>query len=160
MTINVDDSIPSVEVDAAAVEVCLANYVSNAIKYADAAKTERVVDIVAELDVATDACDGELIIKVRDNGIGVPPEKRKRLFEQFYRAHEETVTADGTGLGLSIVQETVSSLGGRVWAEFPDDGGSVFAFCLPSRRAEDAAAAGTRRPESGTPSAAGAPADL
>lgn len=149
VTIRVGDDIPSVEVDAAAVEVCLANYVSNAIKYADAGKTERVVDIVAQLDVPTDRHEGELVIKVRDNGIGVPTEKRQRLFEQFYRAHTDTVTADGTGLGLSIVQETVTSLGGRVWAEFPEDGGSVFAFCLPSRRAEDAAAAGTRRPESG-----------
>ncbi|HEY2067524.1 MAG TPA: HAMP domain-containing sensor histidine kinase [Gemmatimonadaceae bacterium] len=150
VTIRVGDDIPSVEVDAAAVEVCLANYVSNAIKYADAAKQERVVDIIAELDVPTDRHDGELVIKVRDNGIGVPREKRDRLFEQFYRAHTDTVTADGTGLGLSIVQETVSSLGGRAWAEFPKDGGSVFAFSLPSRRAEDAAAAGTRRPESTT----------
>jgi K+-sensing histidine kinase KdpD len=96
------------------------------------------------------------VIRVRDNGLGVPPDRRDRLFEQYYRAHEETVTADGTGLGLSIVQDTVSSLGGRAWAEFPDDGGSVFAFSLPSRRSEDAAAAGTRRPESGAvPAVAG-----
>lgn len=69
-----------------------------------------------------------------------------RLFEQFFRGHGETVTGvEGTGLGLSIVQETVASLGGRVWTEFPDEGGSVFGFSLPSRREEDAAAAGTRR---------------
>ena len=49
------------------------------------------------------------------------------------------------GLGLSIVQETIESLGGRVWTEFPDEGGSIFGFSLPSRRDEDAAAAGTRR---------------
>jgi signal transduction histidine kinase len=54
------------------------------------------------------------------------------------------------GLGLSIVQETVMSLGGRAWAEFPDEGGSVFSFSLPSRREEDAAAAGTRRPDAGS----------
>lgn len=149
VTIRVGDDIPTVEVDAAAVEVCLANYVSNAIKYSDASKPERVVDITAELELPTDVQSGKLVIRVRDNGIGVPPQKRERLFEQFYRAHDETVTADGTGLGLNIVQETVSSLGGQAWAEFPDEGGSVFAFCLPSRRAEDAAAAGTRRPESG-----------
>jgi signal transduction histidine kinase len=57
------------------------------------------------------------------------------------------VTAEGTGLGLNIVRETVKSLGGRAWAEFPDGGGSVFAFALPSRREEDAAAAGVRRPD-------------
>jgi signal transduction histidine kinase len=85
-------------------------------------------------------------VLVRDNGLGVPLEAREHLFEQFFRAHHETVTAEGTGLGLNIVQETVASLGGRTWAEFPDEGGSVFAFALPSRRQEDAAAAGTKGP--------------
>jgi signal transduction histidine kinase len=94
----------------------------------------------------------DLIVRVRDNGRGVRPEDRSRLFEQFYRGHGETVTeVGGTGLGLSIVRETAESLGGHAWAEFPDEGGSVFFFSLPSRRQEDAAAAGTRRPE-GSPS--------
>lgn len=88
------------------------------------------------------------MVRVRDNGIGVPEAARPRLFERFFRAHDETVTeVEGTGLGLSIVRETVESLGGRVWAEFPDDRRTVFAFALPSRRLDDAAMAGTRRPE-------------
>ncbi|MFL5571935.1 MAG: ATP-binding protein, partial [Gemmatimonadaceae bacterium] len=45
--------------------------------------------------------------------------------------------ADGSGLGLSIVKETVESIGGRAWAEFPEESGSVFAFAIPSRRDED-----------------------
>jgi signal transduction histidine kinase len=144
--VRVDPTMPAVEVDAAAVELCLANYVSNAIKYADRDKPERWVDISAELVVSTAARPGELLVRVRDNGLGVPVDGRARLFEQFFRAHGETVTGvEGTGLGLSIVQETVASLGGRVWTEFPDEGGSVFGFSLPSRREEDAAAAGTRR---------------
>jgi signal transduction histidine kinase len=54
---------------------------------------------------------------------------------------------EGTGLGLSLVRETIAALGGKAWAEFPEDGGAIFAFSLPSRREEDAAAAGTKRPE-------------
>jgi signal transduction histidine kinase len=137
-----------VEVDAAAVELALTNFVSNAIKYADRSHPDRWVTISATLAVTTVERPGELIVRVTDNGIGVPVDARTRLFEQFFRAHGETITGvEGTGLGLSIVQETVTSLGGRAWAEFPDEGGSVFLFSLPSRREEDAAAAGTRRPE-------------
>jgi signal transduction histidine kinase len=55
---------------------------------------------------------------------------------------------EGSGLGLSIVRETTESMGGRAWVEFPEAGGAMFAFSLPSRREEDAAAAGTRRGES------------
>ena len=144
--VTIDPDIPAVEVDAAAVELCLANYVSNAIKYADPGRKDRWVRITAELVVSTPARPGELLVRVRDNGRGVPPASRQRLFEQFYRAHGDTITGiEGTGLGLSIVQETIASLGGRVWTEFPEEGGSVFGFSLPSRREEDAAAAGTRR---------------
>ena len=153
VTVHLADDLPMVEVDAAAVELCLGNYVSNAIKYADTSRADRWVDVRAELAFGVTADGGgELIVRVRDNGIGVPVHARARLYEQFYRAHGETITGvEGSGLGLSIVRETVESLGGRAWAEFPDDGGTVFAFSLPSRRAEDAAAAGTRRAESIAP---------
>ena len=151
--VELDESLPSVEVDAAAVELALSNYVSNAIKYADANKPERWVRISGSLTVSTAERPGELLVTVSDNGLGVPAGSRNQLFEQFFRAHTGTVTGvEGTGLGLSIVKDTVESLGGRAWAEFPEGGGSVFCFSLPSRRDEDAAAAGTRRPEVVPPS--------
>jgi signal transduction histidine kinase len=143
--VRIADDLPPVEVDAAAVELCLANLISNSIKYSDSGRENSWVEISAEL-VYPSHLYGELIVRVRDNGMGVAPAARERLFEQFYRAHSDTVTeAEGTGLGLSIVRETAESLGGRAWAEFPAEGGTVFAFCLPSRREDDAAAAGTRR---------------
>jgi signal transduction histidine kinase len=156
--VRIDPDIPAVEVDAAAVELCLANYVSNAIKYADPNKAKRTVEVSGELIVPSAVRGGELIVRVRDNGLGVPPKAREHLFEQFFRAHNDSVTAEGTGLGLNIVQETVASLGGRTWAEFPEEGGSVFAFSLPSRREEDAAAAGTRRPDATIATTSEAPA--
>lgn len=147
VTVRIAEDLPPIEVDAAATELCLVNYISNAIKYSDHAKPEKMVDIRAVYDFGDGpGGTGELSVFVQDNGIGVPIEARSELFRQFYRAHEETVTdVDGSGLGLNIVRETVESLGGRAWAEFPDDGGAVFAFSLLSRREEDAAAAGTRR---------------
>jgi signal transduction histidine kinase len=138
--------LPPVEVDAAAAELCLANYISNAIKYSNRDRKDSWIEISGEL-VYPRQDYGELVVKVRDNGIGIPANARGKLFEQFYRAHDETVTPEGTGLGLSIVRQTAESLGGRAWAEFPDNGETVFAFAFPSRRADDAAAAGTKRPE-------------
>jgi signal transduction histidine kinase len=147
--VRIAPDLPKVEVDAATVELTFANYLSNAIKYSDPNKPDRWVEITGELKFdGAPPNVGELIVRVRDNGLGIPPESRERLFEQFYRAHGDTVTGvEGSGLGLSLVRETIGALGGRVWAEFPEEGGSVFAFALPSRREEDAAAAGTKRPE-------------
>lgn len=147
--VRIEKDLPAVEVDAAAVELCLNNYLSNAIKYSDPKKTERWVNIEAQLRFER-LEGGELIVRVRDNGLGVPLELRGNLFNEFFRAHEDTVVGvEGSGLGLSIVKGTVEALGGRAWAEFPPDDSTVFAFALPSRRAEDAAAAGTHRPEGG-----------
>jgi signal transduction histidine kinase len=146
--VEVAPVIPEIEVDAAGVELCLVNYLSNSIKYSDRSKAARWVRITGEFQHPAGGRSGELVVSVIDNGIGVPPEARSRLFDQFYRAHDETVTkVEGTGLGLSIVRQMIESLGGRAWADFPDEGGACFSFSLPSRRAEDAAAAGVRRPE-------------
>ena len=135
--VSLAHSLPEVEVSAAAVELCLTNLLSNALKYADDTKTDRWVEIRGRVEPASDTAPAQVVIEVADNGIGVPSQQRSRLFERFFRAGVETVTGvEGTGLGLSIVRETVESLGGRAWGEF-DDSGSVFAFSLPVRRAAD-----------------------
>ena len=124
--------MPAIEVNAAAVELCLVNYLSNAIKYADPKQNDRIVEISGAIERGP-GCR-EIVVRVRDNGIGVPPDGRDQLFRRFFRAHDMTVTqTEGTGLGLSIVAETAVSLGGRAWAEFGEPG-SVFAFSLPFRR--------------------------
>jgi signal transduction histidine kinase len=138
VTIRVAADLPDVEISAAAVELCVTNLVSNAVKYADPAKPERWVEVDGHLVADERGSPREVVVKVRDNGLGVAPEKRGRLFERFFRAHESTgADIEGTGLGLSIVRDTIESLGGRAWAEFPEVG-SVFAFAAPCRRVVDA----------------------
>ena len=136
--VRIAEDLPPIEVDAAVVELALMNYVSNGIKYSDGAKQQKWVSISGVREGPNTEHDGEVVIRVADNGIGIPADRRQNLFREFYRAHDDTVTdAAGTGLGLSIVREAVEAIGGRAWAEFPESGGSVFAFCVPSRRKED-----------------------
>jgi signal transduction histidine kinase len=141
VNVRIADDLPPIEVDAAVVELALMNYVSNGIKYSDGEKSERWVTISAGVEAPNTEHDREVVIRVSDNGIGIPADRRENLFREFYRAHDETVTeAAGTGLGLSIVREAVEAIGGRAWAEFPEDAGSVFAFSVPSRRKDDSRA--------------------
>jgi signal transduction histidine kinase len=137
--LRIADDLPETEVSAAGVELCLTNYLSNAIKYADPASAEKWAEISASSEKGPGGL-GELVIRVRDNGLGVPANKREHLFERFFRAHETITEIEGTGLGLSIVKDTAQSLGGRAWAEHPETG-SVFAFSIPDRRTKDQRAA-------------------
>jgi signal transduction histidine kinase len=129
--VRVEPGIPEVEVNAAGVELCLSNYLSNAIKYCDPAKGQRWVRI------AGSTVEGELVVAVEDNGLGVPAEARESLFSRFFRAHGDTAAVEGTGLGLSIVRETVEAMGGRAWAEFDGPAGTRFLIALPCRRSAD-----------------------
>lgn len=134
--VTLSRDLPRVEVSAAAVELALSNLLSNAIKYADPAKAKRSVEIVGYTTRGGDAHAAETVVKVIDNGIGVPEALREHLFERFFRADGDAKSGiEGTGLGLSIVRDTVASLGGRAWAEFTDET-TIFAFSMPARRAD------------------------
>lgn len=129
VTVELDDDLPPVEVPAAAFELALSNYLSNAIKYRDPEESDPRVTVRASLTGA--GPDRELHVHVVDNGLGVPEEAREQLFQRYFRAHPETVTGEeGSGLGLSLVRDNIRTLGGRAWAEF-DDTGSLFAFTVP-----------------------------
>jgi signal transduction histidine kinase len=134
---SVEGTLPDVEVNAAAVELCLTNLVSNAIKYADPARSDRRVQVRGRIEPVSDARSMEIVVEVADNGLGVAQADRARLFERFFRAGAAATAVEGTGLGLSIIRETLQSVGGRAWAEFPDEGGSVFGIALPMRRAAE-----------------------
>jgi signal transduction histidine kinase len=137
VAIEFDGDMADVEVPAAVVELCLTNFISNAIKYADPAEQQRWVRLASRLTFDESGLPADVTVTVSDNGIGVPLDQRARLFERLFRAtNAESSSAEGTGLGLSIVRETVESLGGRVSAEFPEKG-SIFTFSLPCRRSGD-----------------------
>jgi signal transduction histidine kinase len=136
--VRVAADVPDVEVSAAA-ELVLANLLGNAIKYSDPAKPQRSVEIRAHVKTVDETRRAEIVVEVADNGVGVPDADRQLIFERFYRATTTAHGVEGSGLGLTIVQDVISSLGGRVWADFPDEGGSVFAFSLPYRTTQESA---------------------
>jgi signal transduction histidine kinase len=139
VTVTLADDLPQVEINAPAVEIVLSNYISNAIKYSDPAKTNRWIRIEGDVRPGADPAAGsDIEVRVRDNGLGIPEGAEGKLFQRFYRAHEHSASGvEGTGLGLSIVRDTVEGLGGRAWAERNDEGGATFAFTLPGRRSSD-----------------------
>lgn len=126
--VEIADNLPYVEVPAAAVELALSNFLSNAIKYRDPGQQACWARVEGELRGEGDDC--EVVVRVRDNGLGVPEQARGQLFQRSFRAHQTVTREEGTGMGLSIVRETITTRGGSVWAEFPEQG-SVFSFAVP-----------------------------
>jgi len=76
-----------------------------------------------------------LMVSVSDDGIGVPPQDREKIFERFYRASNRSeVNAPGTGLGLAIAREVVGKHGGKIWFDSEPGQGTVFRFVVPVSR--------------------------
>ena len=94
----------------------IVNLITNAIKYSgDNAKIEFTSEINA----------GKATVKVKDNGIGIPKEDQKYLFDAFFRAHN-TGSIPGTGLGLNIVARHVALMGGKITCSSNVNKGTLF----------------------------------
>ncbi|MGN6386095.1 MAG: sensor histidine kinase [Verrucomicrobiota bacterium] len=125
--IELVDNVPQdfeLNVDADRLQQVFFNLIDNAIKYGNENGT---VEIGAKLDSA------HATLYVRDNGPGIPPDSKARVFERFYRVDRaRSREAGGTGLGLAIVKHIVQSHGGSVWVESQLNKGSTFYFTLPN----------------------------
>ena len=101
----------------------ITNLMSNAIKYSPDAE-EIIIDINRNGKFAT--------FTVRDFGIGMPEDKKDRVFEQYYRVSgDEESTFPGLGLGLYIAAQIVERSSGKIWVESTIGKGSTFCFSLP-----------------------------
>lgn len=103
----------------------LDNLLSNAIKY-----TPNGGKVWAEVSIE-DCADGckQVVVAVRDTGVGLTTEQQELVFEPFYKAHDE-IESDSTGLGLTIVQTIVKQHGGSMFVQSEVGEGSVFGFRL------------------------------
>ncbi len=113
-------------VDSDRVQQVLQNLVDNGIKYG---KPEGSVSVTAGR-----SDDGHVVVRVSDDGPGIPEAAREHVFERFFRVDKaRSREQGGTGLGLAIVKHIVQAHGGRVWFEAAEPSGAVFAFTLPGR---------------------------
>lgn len=100
----------------------LANLIDNALRYAP----DR-----GAVTLAVDAAGGDVRFAVHDDGPGILPADRERIFERFYTADAARAAGQGAGLGLAIARNIVGRLGGRIWVE-PVSAGTTLCFTLPA----------------------------
>ncbi len=129
-----DDELPAVEVDEAALAEAIYVLVDNAAKYSEPGSVIRVT--------ANAGADQTVRVIVEDQGPGIPVELRERVFDRFFRAMRDGDQAkpSGSGMGLAIARGIVEAHGGRIWVEDGADGiGARFIVELPIGDSQSAA---------------------
>ncbi|MDP9491158.1 MAG: PAS domain S-box protein [Actinomycetota bacterium] len=122
--VQVPESVPPVAADKDRARQVLVNLVENAVKYSPGG---------GRIELGLEPEDGMVLFRVVDQGLGIPADERRRIFEKFYRLDPNmTQGIGGTGLGLYICSELVERMGGHIWLESEEGKGSAFFFQLPS----------------------------
>ncbi|MGD9787271.1 MAG: ATP-binding protein [Sulfuricellaceae bacterium] len=119
------DKLPNVMADRGQLVQLFQNLIANGIKFHGEAKPD--------IHIGVSLAGGEWRFTVRDNGIGIAPEHRDRLFQIFQRLHSRE-EYPGTGIGLSICKRIVERHGGRIGVDSEPGKGSTFWFTLPIKQ--------------------------
>ncbi|HVQ00526.1 MAG TPA: ATP-binding protein [Candidatus Thermoplasmatota archaeon] len=128
--ITIDNNISRqmiVQADSIQIKELFDNIIVNAVKYSSPLENHITIDAKDEGD--------QVLVSIKDNGIGLTSEQLEHLFREFYKADMSRHYLDSTGLGLSICKRIVEKHGGKIWVESPGLGrGSTFYFTLPSKK--------------------------
>ena len=115
--------IPYLKIDKNALALAVNNLLDNAIK---SSTKKNEIEVIVKRD------EHNLIIKVKDYGIGIPHDELDKIFEKFYQGSNAIrLSTKGTGLGLTLVRHTIEAHGGEVFVESKVDQGSTFTLLLP-----------------------------
>jgi signal transduction histidine kinase len=113
-----------VKLDKVRISQVLGNLLSNAIKYTDSGEIH--------VDLQVKETDNQVVVAVKDSGIGIPQEDLNMLFSKFKQLKSGDRSRKGTGLGLVVSKGIVESHNGKIWAESAGENlGSIFYFSLP-----------------------------
>ncbi len=126
-TVTIQENFPTMTGDRTLLALIFMNLLDNAIKY-------HKPGIPPQIDLTFNLDEHFLIIKVRDNGIGIPPEYHEKIFNVFQRLHSED-EYPGTGIGLATVKKSVELLGGSISVESEAGAGSTFILRIPKEQA-------------------------
>lgn len=129
-------NLPTIVTDRRLLRMVLQNLVENALNYRDPDRPPVVTVTAVRI---TD----EVVIHVKDNGLGIAPDHQPQIFETYYRLHDDS-SIPGTGLGLAICQRAVARLQGRIEVESEPGLGSCFHVVLPQADASTADGDGLR----------------
>jgi two-component system phosphate regulon sensor histidine kinase PhoR len=123
-TIKTNSAIPEilVKADKSYLRLCFINLIENAIKYA----------ANPEIQIDTNIIGTDLVVSVKDNGIGIASEHQKKIFDRFYRITQgELHTSKGFGLGLNFVKKVIDTHNGKIELESEPGKGSTFTIIIP-----------------------------
>jgi light-regulated signal transduction histidine kinase (bacteriophytochrome) len=123
-TVTWDDPLPEVYISESHLHQVFQNLIGNAVKY----RSENA----PQIHVSAASRGALCCFSVRDNGIGIDPRYKERIFGVFKRLNHDQKYS-GTGIGLAICQRVVERYGGRIWVESEPGQGSTFFFTVPQR---------------------------
>jgi PAS domain S-box-containing protein len=134
--------------DAELLRRVLANVIENALKYRDVRRPPRVT-------IEAERAGSEVKVRIRDNGVGIPPEHRETVFRLFSRLHAQEAHG-GSGMGLAVVRRAMELMGGSVAVSEHSGPGTTFLLRFPSAGSvAEAVSTGARRSEDGQRPGAG-----
>jgi len=128
LEVEISPSTPLIWGNAVRIQQMITNLVSNAIKYTPKG---------GRLGVRSRQEDGQAVLQVWDQGVGIPPAEQPYIFDKFYRASNLPEDVGGTGLGLTIVKSIVEDHQGRIWVESTPGQGTTFTIVLPAAETDE-----------------------
>ena len=124
---SIPDDVPLIFGNQLRMRQLVDNLLGNALKYSP----EK-----GRIQVSIDFESGQLILKISDDGPGIPVSDQPHIFEKYFRASNISTSVDGSGLGLSIVKSIVDMHQGKISVSSSDDSGATFTIVLPISKSQ------------------------